>query len=90
MLATAGVRMLRLKKSVRHLPSPQELRQRLEATSLANAPEADLEEAVPPSWRAEQVPVLTDRIRSRHGDHAEATDSMSLTDLMGLPPASAR
>ena len=90
MLATAGVRMLRLKRSVRHLPSPQELRQRLEATSLANAPEADLEEAVPPSWCAEQVPVLTDRIRSRHGDHAEATDSMSLTDLMGLPPASAR
>ena len=45
---------------------------------------------MPPSWRSEQVPVLTDRIRSRHGDHAEATDSMSLTDLMGLPPASAR
>ena len=89
-LATAGVRMLRLKKSVRHLPSPQELRQRLEATSLANAPEADLEEAVPLGWRAGQAPVPTDRVRSRRGNHAEATDSMSLTDLMGLPPASAR
>lgn len=85
-LATAGVRLLRLKKSIRYLPSPQEFRQRLEATSLAGAPEANLEEVVPQSWRAEQLPVQTDRVRARGSQPADATESMSLTDLMGLPP----
>ncbi|MFV0680818.1 DUF2726 domain-containing protein [Ottowia sp.] len=60
-LATAGIRLLRLKKSVRHLPPPTEWRKKLQATSQSAPHEnADTEEIV--GW-LDDVPVLTKALR---------------------------
>ncbi|MDO5086921.1 MAG: DUF2726 domain-containing protein [Comamonadaceae bacterium] len=73
-LGSAGVRLLRLKKSVRDMPPPHVLRSRL----------LDVGAPAPmPTMNSEPAPVtLPGALQSP----AEApSDSMSLTDLMGLP-----
>ena len=76
----AGIRLLRLKKSVRQLPPPEEFRQRLEGAALGSAQD----DAAFGGGRIDEVPVLTNEVRLGHGGRLE-TESMSLTDLMGFP-----
>ncbi|MFT4193865.1 DUF2726 domain-containing protein [Ottowia sp.] len=79
-LATAGIRLLRLKKSVRQLPPPEEFRQRLEGADLGGTQD----DAAFGGGRIDEVPVLTNEVRPGRGGRLE-TESMSLTDLMGFP-----
>lgn len=73
-LGSAGVRLLRLKKSVRDMPPPQVLRSRL----------LDVGAPAPmPTMNSEPAPVtLPGALQS---PPESPSDSMSLTDLMGLP-----
>jgi hypothetical protein len=82
-LATAGIRLLRLKKSVRHLPEPAEFGQRLLNVLPGAAADSDAA-ALSASPRPNRVPVLTQEVRMGRGGRLES-ESMSLTGLMGLP-----
>lgn len=75
-LKTAGVRLLRIQRSVRDMPPADGFRQRLE-DSLRMAPSGTLSRA--------DVPV---KVAPAPADVADApgSDLASLTDLMGLPP----
>ncbi|MDO5693075.1 MAG: DUF2726 domain-containing protein [Pseudomonadota bacterium] len=77
-LGTAGVRMLRLKRSVRHMPPADEFRQRLENRALGKTGATETTEA---EAQAGQSPLPMEDYLDRFGDG----DSMSMTDLMGLP-----
>lgn len=87
-LKTAGIRLIRLKRSTRDLPAPQEFRRQLRAAAL---PPADAAPAAEDPWQG--------AARARPGSSspssaaapvaaADAPDTqpMSMTDLMGLPP----
>ncbi|MEZ5607885.1 MAG: DUF2726 domain-containing protein [Burkholderiaceae bacterium] len=75
-LKAAGIRLIRIKRSTREMPSPREFRQRLRA--------AELSPAAPPSGRAPLPPAPASPAAPK--PRAPATQPMSLTDLMGLPP----
>lgn len=82
-LKTAVIRLIRLKRSRRHMPPPDEFRRRLRsaeidptATEAPPTPPADAPDTMPvPSIRRDQRAVPPD------------TEPMSLTGLMDLPPA---
>lgn len=80
-LATAGVRLLRLKRSVRHLPEPEEFRQKLQGAALTGGADGDSGSAGP---RTDRVPILTNEVWVGRGGRLES-ESMSLTELMGFP-----
>ena len=65
-LSTAGVRLLRLKKSVRHLPPPAELRDKLLATQQSARDDDDAGADESAAW-LDNVPVLTKAIRVDQG-----------------------
>ena len=77
-LGSAGVRLLRMKNVARSMPEPEEFHQRLQAATLAGQDVIDMEASVPQSWRVQ-----------RQGEALAVReigpDSMSMTDLMGLP-----
>jgi len=75
-LKAAGIRLIRIKRSTREMPSPREFRQRLRAAELAPA--------APPSERAPLQPPPARPVAPK--PKAPATEPMSLTDLMDLPP----
>lgn len=88
-LKTAGIRLIRLKRSTRDLPSPHEFRRQLRAAALpapdAAAPASDdpwqgAERARPGGAPGAAAQAATDRV------DAQDTQPMSMTDLMGLPP----
>ena len=82
-LSTAGVRLLRLKKSVRQLPGPQEFHDKLMGAAMGSSGDGRSEMGGLSGVRPEDMPVLTKEVRVGRGGHWE-TESMSFTDLMGL------
>ena len=87
-LKTAGIRVIRLKRSTRNLPSPQEFRRQLRAAALPTPEDSTLPSD--DSWQPTQQiqPDPTSMPAATKSSVAQDTQPMSYTDLMGLPPAS--
>ncbi|WP_367351059.1 hypothetical protein, partial [Ottowia sp.] len=89
-LKTAGIRLIRLKRTTRDMPPPDEFRHHLRAAALpqqdaASAP-APLE---PPQPRLVELDSKPPRVYEHAGGAQPVfhdTMPMSVTDLMGLPP----
>ncbi len=85
-LKTAGVRLIRLKRSTRHLPPPDEFRRQLRAAALPAQEASGDAAATADPWqgaeRAHPTPARSANAPREAGD----TIPMSMTDLMGLPP----
>ena len=75
-LKAAGIRLIRIKRSTREMPSPREFRQRLRAAEIAPG--------APPSEQAPLQPPPASAVARK--PRAPATEPMSLTDLMDLSP----
>ncbi|HMN22765.1 MAG TPA: DUF2726 domain-containing protein [Ottowia sp.] len=86
-LKTAGIRLIRLKRSTRDLPTPPEFRRQLRAAALP-PPDAAAAAADDPWQGAERARSGGAPAAEAAADPADAQDTqpMSMTDLMGLPP----
>ncbi|HMT16989.1 MAG: DUF2726 domain-containing protein [Proteobacteria bacterium] len=84
-LKTAGVRLIRLKRSTRYLPRPDEFRRHLRAAALPaqDTPAAEAADPWQGAERARPTPVRGAEPPRDAGD----TIPMTVTDLMGLHPA---
>ncbi|HQD16541.1 MAG TPA: DUF2726 domain-containing protein [Ottowia sp.] len=84
-LKTAGVRLIRLKRSTRYLPRPDEFRRHLRAAALP-AQDTPAAEAADPWQSAERARPTPARGAEPPRDAGD-TIPMTVTDLMGLHPA---
>ena len=89
-LKTAGIRLIRLKRTTRDMPPPDEFRHHLRAAAL---PQQDAASAPAPLAPPQPRGVELDSKPPRVYEHANGaqpvfrdTMPMSVTDLMGLPP----
>lgn len=90
-LKTAGIRLIRLKRSTRDLPAPQEFRRQLRAAALP-PPDATPAATDDPWQGAERARAAASAppapaAAAAVADDAQDTQPMSVTDLMGLPLA---
>ncbi|MBN9406174.1 MAG: DUF2726 domain-containing protein [Burkholderiales bacterium] len=81
-LKAAGIRLIRVKRSTRGMPSPHEFRQRLRTASLT--PPAAAASGQAPLG---QAPTAPSAAAPTPAPAAKNTEPMSLTDLMDLAPA---